>query len=154
MPDLTVLFLCTGNSCRSQIAEGFGRKLLREGTVVLSAGTKPQGVNPNAVAIMKDAGVDISQQRSKHLSEIPRSVDLVITLCESAAAECPSGAFPHAQREHWPIDDPASARGSPEEVREAFGKCRDEIERRVAALARQIFGQTFRTRRPFLGNDP
>ena len=146
--NFTILFLCTGNSCRSQIAEAFGKKLMPEGTVVVSAGTKPQGVNPDAVAIMKDAGIDISGQRSKHVSKVPKDVDLVVTLCDDAQAECPRGSFPDAQREHWPIDDPARTKGTPEQVREAFRNCRDEIERRVSVFAKHSFGKTFRTRRP------
>lgn len=134
-PDATrILFLCTGNSCRSQMAEGFARRLAPAGVEVLSAGTEPRGLHPLAVEIMREAGVDISRQRSKGLDAVPvAAIDTVITLCGHANERCP--VFPGARRrEHWPVEDPAQASGTDEEVRAAFRRVREDIRDRVARL--------------------
>ncbi len=134
---MRVLFLCTGNSCRSQMAEGFARKWLH-GVEIWSAGTRPaEQVNPLAVQVMQEKGVDISTQYPKTVSDVPRPVDMVITLCGEAAEECPT--FPGARStEHWGLPDPARATGTPEEVLQVFRAVRDEIERRIADLAERI----------------
>jgi arsenate reductase len=133
-----ILFLCTGNSCRSQIAEGFGRALAPEGVEVLSAGSEPRGLHPLAVEVMAEVGVDISGQRSKDLSEVDLDrVDLVVSLCVSAAERCP--VLPSGiSRRHWPIPDPAEARGSREEVKAVFRAVRDEIGRKVKELLGEL----------------
>ena len=130
-----LLFLCTGNSCRSQMAEGFARRLAPLGVRVYSAGTAPKPIHPMAVKVMKEAGIDISAQRSKSLEEIPaQTIDLVVTLCGEAAESCP--AFPAAaQRLHWPLPDPALAEGDEEEVLKTFRAVRDEIRARVQRLS-------------------
>ncbi len=129
-----VLFLCTANACRSQIAEGFARHLLPPEVVVGSAGTAPSRLDPRAVQVMGEVGIDISKQRSKSVDET-RLADLaqVITLCGDAEEHCP--IVPGARRDHWPIADPAGATGSSEEVLEAFRAARDEILHRVTQLA-------------------
>jgi two-component system phosphate regulon sensor histidine kinase PhoR len=129
-----ILFLCTGNSCRSQMAEGFARHFARRGDVVYSAGAHPKGIHPLAIQVMKEIGIDISGQRSKGLEEVPvEKVDLLITLCGEAAENCP--ALPaKIPRAHWPLRDPAQARGSQEEILKVFREVRDEICHRVDAL--------------------
>jgi arsenate reductase len=129
----TVLFLCAGNSCRSQMAEGFARQGAAPGLRVLSAGTEPAGVNPLAVRVMAEVGIDIARQRSKGLDEIPlEEVDWVVTLCGDAAERCP--AVPSGTRHlHWGLPDPAAASGSPEEILDRFREVRDAVAARVAA---------------------
>lgn len=126
-----VLFLCTGNSCRSQMAEGFARIMAPAGIEVYSAGIAPVGVNPLAVKVMTEAGVDIRSQASKGLSATPLDkIDTVITLCDYAEEYCPTFPRP-VKRYHWPVDDPVRARGTDEEILNTFRKARDEIRTRV-----------------------
>ncbi len=127
---MRLLFVCSGNSARSQMAEGWARQLAPAGVEVWSAGTRPVGLNPLAVDVMAERGVDVSGQRSKALSEVPGEADYVITLCAEADAECP--ALP-ARRERlaWHLPDPAKAVGSQVELRALFRQIRDELERRV-----------------------
>ena len=122
-----VLFLCTGNSCRSQMAEGWARRFLGDLVEPHSAGTVPVGVDPRAVEVMREADVDISSQRSKHVSDFAgREFDYVITLCDSAAETCPF--FPARTRMlHHAFDDPAKATGGEEAVLSEFRRVRDEI---------------------------
>lgn len=123
-----VLFLCTGNSCRSQMAEGFARKILPKNIEIFSAGLEPKSVHPMAVKVMQEMGVDISHQKSKNISEIPiDKIDLVVTLCGDAAERCP--IFPgKVKKIHWALEDPAKAQGSEEEIFQMFGKVRDKIK--------------------------
>ena len=130
-------FICTGNSARSQMAEGFGKfyaRELKKDVEVFSAGSEPSGyVHPLAVEVMAERGIDISNQKSKSLEEIPlRELDFVITLCGDAAERCP--VVPGAKTVHWGLPDPAKVEGTEEEKLEAFRKVRDEIERRVREL--------------------
>ena len=99
-----ILFVCTRNSCRSQMAEGFAKKMLPKNMVIFSAGLEPKGVHPMAIKVMQEIGVDISHQKSKNISEIPiDKIDLVITLCGDAAERCP--IFPgKVERIHWEIE--------------------------------------------------
>src|SRR2546428_6872824 len=109
-----ILFLCTGNSARSQMAEGLARALGGDRVQVWSAGIAPRGVNPLAVRAMAERGIDISGQSSKDLSAVPRDPDVVVTLCDNAADRCP--AFPgRVARVHWSLADPAAAAGTQEE---------------------------------------
>ena len=130
-----VLFLCTGNSCRSQIAEGWLRHIAGERVEVCSAGTKPVGLNPAAVAVMREAGIDISDQKSKHVEEFSGQDFLfVITVCDAALESCP--VFPGALYQlHWSFEDPAAAKGSEEEKLAVFRRVRDEIGDRVREFA-------------------
>lgn len=110
-----VLVLCTGNSCRSQMAEGFLRHMGGDKLEVFSAGVKPTQVNPLAIKVMAEVGVDISKHRSKSAMEfIGQQFDYVITVCDNAKQTCP--AFPgHYEKLHWSLEDPAEAKGSEEE---------------------------------------
>lgn len=125
-----VLILCTGNSCRSHLAEGVLRAVAGEAFDVASAGSKPAGyVHPLAIQAMREIGIDISAHRSKHLNEfLDRPVDTVITVCGQADQACP--IFPgQVNRHHWPFDDPAHATGTDEEKLAVFRRVRNEIRR-------------------------
>ena len=115
MTKKSIYFLCTGNSCRSQMAEGWAKNYLGNEWEVRSAGIEAHGVNPNAIKAMSEAGIDISNHTSDIIdSEILNHADLVITLCGDAADKCPMTP-PHMKREHWGFDDPAKAQGTEEE---------------------------------------
>jgi len=126
-----VLILCTGNTARSQMAEGLLRTLAGDDLAVFSAGTRPSVVNPFAIVVMRERGIDISGQRSKHLDEFrAQPFDYVITVCDSAAETCP--IFPgRARRIHWSFPDPAAVPGSDAERQAAFRQVRDAIEARL-----------------------
>ena len=135
---IKVLFLCTGNSCRSQIAEGWARHL--KGNVIepYSAGLRPIGVNPRAIKVMAEAGVDISAQKSEHIDELPGiDFDYVITLCDNASESCPvfSGK---AKVIHKPFDDPYFASGSEEQILTTFRKVRDDIRTFVETMPESL----------------
>ena len=122
-----VLILCTGNSARSQMAEGLLRHLAGDRFQVESAGTKPGSVRAEAIAVMREIGIDISGHRSKHVDEFRNEVfDCVLTVCDHAAQNCPVYAG-HANRIHHSFEDPASVRGSEEERLAAFRRVRDQI---------------------------
>jgi arsenate reductase (thioredoxin) len=132
----TVLILCTGNSCRSQMAEGFLRAAAGDLVEVRSAGSQPAGiVNAKAIEVMREIGIDISAQRSKHLNEfLGQPITTVITVCGHADQACP--AFPgRVNRHHWGFDDPAHATGSAEQVQAEFRRVRDEMQRIFTAYA-------------------
>jgi arsenate reductase len=132
------MFLCTGNSARSQMAEGWLRHLAGDHYDVVSAGTEPSAVNPFAVAAMKERGIDISAHTSKPVARfLGETFHVLITVCDNAREECP--IFPGAlQRIHWPLEDPAAATGTDSERLETFRRIRDEVETRVRAwLAEQ-----------------
>ncbi len=126
-----VLFLCTGNSCRSQMAEGILRNIAGDTFEVFSAGTKPSTVNPLAIKAMSEIGIDISSHRSKSVDEFEDDFfDFVITVCDRAKESCP--IYPQdVQRIHWSFDDPAEAEGSEEERMKVFRRVRGEIARRL-----------------------
>lgn len=128
---MRILVLCTGNSCRSQIAEGFLKKYLPQGSEVYSAGLDPQGVNPKAVIVMNEVGIDLSGHTSNHLNDyIDMQFDYIITVCDNAKEKCP--IFPGGGKKvHLPFDDPADAVGSEEEILEEFRRIRNEIEKTV-----------------------
>jgi arsenate reductase len=130
-----VLFLCTGNSCRSQMAEGWLRHYAGDRTQAFSAGTRPSAVNPMAVAVMRERGVDISGHSSKHVDGLAKEDFLfVITVCDAAREACP--VFPGALYQlHWSFDDPAGASGTEEEKLKVFRRVRDEIEEHVRNFA-------------------
>lgn len=129
-----VYFLCTGNSCRSQMAEGFARSLAGDAWDVASAGLSPSVLDPRAVAVMAEVGIDISGQVSKGIEPARLSrATLIVTLCGDAAERCPVTP-PHVRRVHWPLPDPARAMGTEAEVAIAFRAVRDDIRRRVEAL--------------------
>lgn len=126
-----VLILCTGNSARSQMAEGLFRHEAGDRYQVFSAGTKPTQVRPEAVAVMAEIGIDISAHRSKSVDDFKgQEFDSVITVCDNAKESCP--VFPgNTQRLHWPFEDPAALEGSEDERKAAFRRVRDRIHGRI-----------------------
>jgi len=126
-----LLFLCTGNSARSQMAEGLLRHEAGARFDVFSAGTHPSLVRPEAIAVMHEIGIDISGHRSKSVDEfLGQDLATVITVCDNAKESCP--VFPgKTQRLHWPFEDPASVEGTEEERKDAFRKIRDRIHGRI-----------------------
>lgn len=138
-PDSTplVLVLCTGNSCRSHLAEGFLRAAAQDRFRVASAGSKPAGyVHPLAIQVMAEVGIDLVSHTSKHLSEfLNQPVETVITVCGNADQACP--IFPgQVNRHHWPFLDPAHATGTDEEKLKVFRAVRDEVRRVFEAYAK------------------
>jgi len=140
---MNLLFLCTGNSCRSQMAEGWARHffpnhLSRNSFEIQSAGIEAHGKNPRAIAVMQEAGVDIAMQESSKVTEaMLEQADLVVTVCGHADEHCP--ALPVAtKKQHWPLDDPAKAEGSEEEIMQVFRASRDEIKNRVRDLLQHL----------------
>ena len=134
MTKKTLYFLCTGNSCRSQMAEGFAKKHLT-GWEVRSAGIEAHGLNPHAVKAMKEIGIDISNQKSEIVDNaFLNQATLAVTLCGDAADRCPVTP-PHVLREHWGFDDPAKATGTEEEIWKEFERVRDEIGKKIKAFS-------------------
>ncbi|OLP66242.1 hypothetical protein BACPU_05440 [Bacillus pumilus] len=135
MSKKTIYFLCTGNSCRSQMAEGWAKKHLGNEWKVYSAGIEAHGLNPNAVKAMKEIGIDISNQTSDLIDQkILHHADLVVTLCGDAADKCPMTPS-HVKRVHWGFDDPAKAKGTEVEKWAFFQRVRDEIGDRLKQFA-------------------
>lgn len=135
---MNLLFLCTGNSCRSQIAEGWARRLAGEWLETRSAGIESHGKNPCAIDVMREAGLDISAQESSRLTDaMLTTADYVVTVCGHADENCP--VLPAGTRkEHWPLDDPAKAMGSEDEKMAIFRASRDDIRRRVEDLIKRL----------------
>lgn len=131
-----IYFLCTGNSCRSQMAEGWAKKYLNQDEwEVKSAGIEAHGLNPNAVKAMSEAGIDLSNQTSDIIDpEILNNAALAVTLCGDAKDKCPVTP-PKVKREHWGFDDPARAEGTEEEKWAVFQRVRDEIGERIRHFA-------------------
>ena len=131
---VNILFLCTGNSCRSQMAEGWARRLGGERVVVQSAGIEAHGKNPRAIAVMREAGVDISGQESTIVDDaMLEKADVVVTVCGHADEMCPA-LPPQVKKIHWPLTDPARATGSETQIMNEFRATRDEVENRVRDL--------------------
>jgi arsenate reductase len=132
-----VLFLCTGNSCRSQMAEGFLRAYAGDAYEAHSAGTRPSTVNPLAVEVMREVGVDISGQTSKNVTEyLGTHFPVIITVCDNAKEQCPIFPGP-CIRQHWPLQDPAEVVGTREERLVVFRRVRDEIGSHVRDFVSQ-----------------
>ena len=131
---VNILFLCTGNSCRSQMAEGWTRHLGSGRVRVESAGIEAHGKNPRAISVLKEVGVDIAGQESKVVdSAMLERADLVVTVCGHADEHCP--ALPAGKRKlHWPLVDPAKATGTDEQIMAAFRATREEVADRVRKL--------------------
>ncbi len=129
-----ILFLCTGNSCRSQMVEGWAKWLGQALFEIQSAGIETHGKNPRAIAVMQEAGIDISNQESSKVSDrMLADADLVVTVCGHADEHCP--ILPAGtKKEHWPLDDPAKAQGSEEAIMDQLRASRDNIEQRVKNL--------------------
>jgi arsenate reductase len=133
-----VLFLCTGNSCRSQIAEGWARHLKADSIEAYSAGIRPIGVNPKVIKVMAEAGVDISMHTSKHLDDLQNvDFDYVITLCDNAAQNCPvfSGK---AKVLHRPFKDPYFTTGTEEQIMAEFREVRDKIKAFIETIPESL----------------
>ncbi|MFN3477290.1 MAG: arsenate reductase ArsC [Candidatus Methylomirabilales bacterium] len=133
-----ILFVCTGNSARSQMAEGFAKAYGQGLIEAESAGLEPKGLHPLAVQVMGEIGIDISSQTSKALDKrMVEGADYVITLCGDAAERCP--VFPsHVTVLHWPFEDPARIGGPEEPVVEKFREVRDQIQGRVRAFIEAV----------------
>jgi len=133
---MRVLILCTGNSARSQMAEGLLRHDAANAYEVFSAGTKPTHMRPEAITVMQEVGIDISSHRSKPVDEFAgQNFDYVITVCDNAKESCP--VFPaKTKRIHWSIEDPAMVQGSEEERLTVFRRSRDELRARLQSFAR------------------
>ena len=132
----SILILCTGNSCRSHMAEGILRAAAGDIITVHSAGSNPAGyVHPQAIAALAEIGIDISAHTSKHMNDfLKRNIDTVITVCGKADQACPM--FPgQVHRYHWGFDDPAHATGTEEEIEKAFRRVRDQIQLVFTAYA-------------------
>ncbi len=135
---LKVMFLCTGNSCRSQMAEGFAREMGRGLVEARSAGLMAAGVHHRAIAVMKEIGIDISSQLSKEIDpELLFQMDVVITLCSNANEACPATP-PGVKRLHWPIRDPVGTMGPEEVVMKDFRRARDEIRERIREFLAKV----------------
>ena len=131
---VNVLFLCTGNSCRSQIAEGWARHIGGDAVSVESAGIEAHGKNPRAIAVMREAGIDIAGQESTIVDDhMLQRADIVVTVCGHADEQCPV-LPPGVTKLHWPLTDPAKATGSDEQIMREFRATRDEVEQRVREL--------------------
>jgi arsenate reductase len=134
---MRVLILCTANSARSQMAEGLFRHEAGPGCEVFSAGTKPTKVRPEAIAVMHEAGIDISGHHSKSVDEfVGQNFDYVVTVCDNARETCPVFSA-GARRIHWSIEDPAANDGSEEERLAAFRRARDELQEKLRAFVRE-----------------
>jgi len=135
---MNILFLCTGNSCRSQIAEGWAKQFAPAGWSIESAGIEAHGKNPRAIAVMQEAGVDISSQESTRVTDAMLArADLVVTVCGHADEHCP--ALPTtAKKLHWPLNDPAKAAGNEEDVMQVFRSSRDDIKDRIEGLLAEL----------------
>jgi arsenate reductase len=134
---IRILFVCTGNSARSQLAEGLANHLGEGKVEAHSAGTNPFGVNPHAVAVLQEIGIDISGHYSKGLDDVSGPFDRVFTLCDSAASLCPAPIL-GAPTTHWSTPDPSFVSGGPDVVRQAFREVRDRLAKQIGDLIRSL----------------
>jgi arsenate reductase len=133
-----IMFLCTANSCRSQMAEGFAKEFGKGLIEVHSAGLMAAGVHNRAIAVMKEIGIDISNQKSKVIEEgLLKQMDIIVTLCGYAEELCPYTP-PEIKRIHWPIKDPVGTIGTEQEIMNEFRHARDEIKEKVQKLIEEI----------------
>jgi len=138
MDKLRVMFLCTGNSCRSQMAEGWARALAGEDIDIKSAGIEAHGQNTRAIQVMAEVGIDISAQESIRVNaEMLEWADLLVTLCDNAEEQCPL-LSPHTIKVHLPLPDPAKMRGSEAELLDEFRESREKVRQRVEFVLEQV----------------
>lgn len=138
MDKLRVMFLCTGNSCRSQMAEGWARALAGDDIDIKSAGIEAHGQNKRAIQVMAEVGIDISAQESIRVNaEMLEWADLLVTLCDNAEEQCPL-LSPHTIKVHLPLPDPAKMRGSEAELLEEFRESREKVRQRVEFVLEQV----------------
>ena len=136
---MNILFLCTGNSCRSIIAEALFKSMAPAGVTAQSAGSNPAGfVNPRALAVLKEAGLSIEGLSSKSWDSLPEKPDVVITLCADAAGEACPLYFGKVVRSHWGMPDPAKAEGDEAAVNAAFAETFAVLRRRISTLVKQL----------------
>ena len=133
-PELRILFVCTGNACRSQMAEGWARHFGGEQVAVASAGIEAHGINPKAVAVMQEAGVDISTQTSQRIDpKMVSETNIVVTVCDHAKNSLPP--LPESCRQyHWSLPDPAKAVGTKKQIAQQFRNVRDDLKQRVKTV--------------------
>jgi len=135
---IKIMFLCTGNSCRSQMAEGLARELGNGILEPFSAGLMAAGVHDRAIAVMKELGIDISRQKSKEIDEsFLKTMDVIITLCDNAAEACPRTP-PGIKRIHWPIRDPVGIWGTEKVIMNDFRRARDEIKEKLQEFVKTL----------------
>lgn len=138
MDKLRVIFLCTGNSCRSQMAEGWARALAGDDIEIKSAGIEAHGQNKMAIRVMKEVGIDISGQESIRVNgEMLEWADLLVTLCDNAEEQCPL-LSPHTIKVHLPLPDPAKMRGEEQELLDEFRETREKVRQRVEFVIEQV----------------
>ncbi|MEC9314166.1 MAG: arsenate reductase ArsC [Pseudomonadota bacterium] len=138
MDKLRVIFLCTGNSCRSQMAEGWARALAGNDIEIKSAGIEAHGQNKMAIRVMKEVGIDISGQESIRVNgEMLEWADLLVTLCDNAEEQCPL-LSPHTIKVHLPLPDPAKMRGDEQELLNEFRETREKVRQRVEFVIEQV----------------
>jgi arsenate reductase len=142
---MNILFLCTGNSCRSQMAEGWARHMVGSNHQIQSAGIEAHGKNPRAIAVMAEVGIDISGQESTRLTDkMLQDADVLVTVCGHADEHCP--VLPSGkQKIHWPLTDPAKAKGTEAEIMAEFRATRDEVSERVVDLLEQVLRPSHQT---------
>jgi len=129
-----LLFLCTGNSCRSQMAEGFAKIKLDKKYKIYSAGVEAHGLNPNAISVMREVGIDITTQESTKISSDELSdYDFIVTLCGDARDRCPI-LIDNQKNIHWDLEDPANAKGSEDEIMSIYRNVRDKISINMSTL--------------------
>ena len=135
MPKTKVLFLCTGNSARSQMAEAILRRLAGDRFEAFSAGLEPKGINPYTRQVMEEVGIDLAGQRSKDVTEYLGKVNFgyLITVCDHAEKNCPTTFLGVSNRLHWSLEDPAAFQGSDEQTLAKFREVRDDIDKRMQA---------------------
>jgi len=142
MERMRVMFLCTGNACRSQMAEGWARELAGDLIIIKSAGIEAHGKNQLAISAMDEVGIDISRQESIRInSEMLEWTDLLVTLCDNAEEQCPV-ISPHTIKLHLPLADPAKIKGTEEELQAEFREAREKVKQRVQYVIEQIQSQS------------
>lgn len=138
MDKFRVMFLCTGNSCRSQMAEGWARALAGDDIEVRSAGIEAHGQNKNAIKVMSEVGINISEQESIRVNgEMLEWADLLVTLCDNAEEQCPL-LSPHTVKVHLPLPDPAKMKGADIEIMDEFRETREKVRQRVEFVLEQV----------------
>ena len=138
MEKMRVMFLCTGNACRSQMAEGWARELAGDLISIKSAGIEAHGQNQRAISAMKEVGIDISKQESIRINgEMLEWTDLLVTLCDNAEEQCPV-ISPHTIKLHLPLSDPAKIKGTEEELQAEFREAREKVKERVEFVIEQL----------------
>lgn len=138
MDKLRVMFLCTGNACRSQMAEGWARALAGKDIEIKSAGIEAHGQNALAIRVMAEVGIDISAQESIRVNgEMLEWADLLVTLCDNAEEQCPL-LSPHTIKVHLPMPDPAKMRGDEQELLNEFRETREKVRQRVEFVIEQV----------------